>query len=410
MKMVISLLLSLAIVLAGCQSNYEKVIKVNNPSGFDRTDEMVKIKLSELASPYDQKLSAFLNGKELPSQLVDSDGDGQSDLFVFLLDLKANEERTVVIKENENKTKFMQRTHAEVSEKRGYKLVDGVYTGGYFESVKSTTTPPGHIDHNYYYKMEGPAWESDKVGYRLYLDWRNSTDIFGKKTSDIVLPGVGHDKDPEGHDTYHTMADWGMDIFKVGNTLGVGTFGALVDGKVEKVSKTDSTICTILNDGPILASLSIKYFGWNFGKEKSDLKSYLEITAGSRLTHYSQNINSTYSEFCTGLAKHKNTEFIRSDNRSSGAWNYIAQWGKQSLAGENDELGIALFYNNNQLVKLTEDEFSRIVVLHPTNNKMDYYFAACWDQEKKGIKNIDEFKSYLNRTVQKLNNPIIVKL
>lgn len=410
MKRVINSLLFLAVVFIGCQSKYEKIIKVSNSSDINRVDEAIKINLNKLASPNTEKLLAFADGKEVASQLVDSDGDGHADMFVFLIDLKANEEKTVIIKENESKKKFPQRVHAEVSEKRGYKLVDGVYTGGHFESVKSTTTPPGHKDHNYYYKMEGPAWESDKVGYRLYLDWRNSTDIFGKKVPDIVLPDVGHDKDAEGHDTYHTMAYWGMDIFKVGNSLGIGTFGAFVDGKVKKVSKTDSTTCTILNDGPIFASLSIEYFGWNFGKGKTDLKSYLEITAGSRLTHYSQNISTTHKEFCTGLAKHKNTEFIKSDNSASDAWNYISLWGKQSLAGKNDEVGIALFYSNNQLIKLTEDNLSQIVVLHPNKNKIDYYFAACWDQEKNGINNINEFKDYLNRTVEKLNNPVIIKL
>ena len=32
------------------------------------------------------------------------------------------------------------------------------------------------------YQTDGPSWENDKVGFRHYLDGRNSKDVFGKKT------------------------------------------------------------------------------------------------------------------------------------------------------------------------------------------------------------------------------------
>ena len=379
--------------LLGCSPNVESFkIQVKNPLNNNVLNNLVKIKLNKLKGINPQKLGVFFDGKELPSQLIDSDSDGKLDMLTFLVDLKAGEIKTIKIKEQKIKRHFVKRAYAEVSEKRGYKLIDGVYTGGYFKSVKTTTTPPGHIDHNYYYKCEGPCWESDRVGYRLYLDWRNSVDVFGKKVADSVLPNVGHTKDSKGHDSYHTMSDWGMDIYKVGNSLGIGTFGAWINGKVEKVSKTDSTICIITNDGPIVASINIKYFGWNFGKGKSDLNSNIQIIAGSRLTHYSFYIQTDYNQFCTGIANHPNTTFLLSNDKSDNHWNYIALWGKQSLAGANDELGTAIFYNNKQKIKLTEDELSKIIILKPVNGKIDYYFAACWQQEPNGIKNIKEYR------------------
>ena len=240
----------------------------------------------------------------------------------------------------------------------------------------------------------------------MYLDWRNSTDIFGKKVSKMVLPGVGHDKDAEGHDTYHTMADWGMDIFKVGNSLGIGTFGAWVNGKVVKVSDTRSTTCIVSNDGPILAGLNIVYTDWNFGSDQFTLNSNLSIVAGSRLTHYSFDIPKQDNEFCTGLAKHENTSFSKSSNPKEGAWNYIALWGNQSLVGPDDQIGIAVIYNNDQFVKLTEDELSHIVVLHSVQNNIDYFFTACWDKETNGVDTEFEFIQYLDSTLRELNNPL----
>ncbi len=408
MKKIVITSLFLILLQLGCQQNTKQTITLKNSLDKNREDELVSISLNKIKSVSVEKLAAYSGEIELPSQLVDSDGDGKKDRFAFLITINPNETKQITLIETEQKQEFTQRAHAEISEKVDYELVDGVYEGGHFESVHKSTTPIGHIDHNYFYKCEGPAWESDKVGYRLYLDWRNSTDIFGKKVSDIILPNVGHTKDASGQDNYHNMADWGMDVLKVGTSLGIGTFGAWIDEKVEKVSKTESTTCTVLEDGPISALLNIKYSNWEFGKGKADLNSNVQIDAGSRLTHYSFKVGNNHDEYCTGLAKHANTEYLASDPQINDEWNYIAIWGKQSLAGEDDDLGIALFYNKSSLVKITDDEFSEIVVLKAQQNKLDYYFAACWSQESDGIKNKEEFITYLNEVIGLLDNPLQV--
>ncbi len=53
--------------------------------------------------------------------------------------------------------------------------------------------PPEHKDHSWFIRYEGPEWESDKVGYRFYLDQRNVIDVFGIFTSDVVLHNAGLD-------------------------------------------------------------------------------------------------------------------------------------------------------------------------------------------------------------------------
>ena len=84
--------------------------------------------------------------------------------------------------------------------------------------------PPEHTDHSWFIRYEGPGWESDLVGYRFYLDWRNATDIFGKKDHRY---GACKDVGQDGFDSYHEPADWGMDVLKVGESLGIGALGLL---------------------------------------------------------------------------------------------------------------------------------------------------------------------------------------
>src|SRR5690606_33331726 len=73
------------------------------------------------------------------------------------------------------------RTHAELSIKEGGSWEGEKYKGGNFAQVTEFTVPEQHPDHSGYIRYEGPGWENAQVGYRLYLDWRNAIDIFGKK-------------------------------------------------------------------------------------------------------------------------------------------------------------------------------------------------------------------------------------
>ena len=72
--------------------------------------------------------------------------------------------------------------------------------------------PDNFTDHAYYIKYEGPGWESDKVAFRFYLDWRNGIDVFGKKTPGIVLPFVGM----EDYEKYHALGRLGNGQYESG--------------------------------------------------------------------------------------------------------------------------------------------------------------------------------------------------
>lgn len=391
----------LLLILVGCQNRTSLKVRVKSNATISG-EEIITLPLSKISQMDVNKLSAFDNNSEIPSQLVDTNNDGSFDEFVFLLDFTVDKGKIISITENENRKDFKQRAHAEIYEKRDYKLVNGVYTEGKFVSVKRTKTPNNHIDHNLFYKCEGPCWESDKVGYRFYLDQRNATDIFGKKTTEIVLPRVGDLTNM----SYHKMADWGMDIFKVGKSLGIGSFAAYMDGKVIMVEKTDSIICSIVNDGPILASVNTKHYGWEFNNQKHNLDGTLSISAGSRLTKCKYRITGNNTQYCTGLAKHSGTEFIKSDNKIG--WNYIATWGRQTMLSEN--LGTILFYKSTYNPSLAENELSYVVILAPIDGNIIYYFAACWELEPNGIKSKEKFIKYANTEIEKLNNPVEIEI
>ncbi|MEM1357031.1 MAG: DUF4861 family protein [Bacteroidota bacterium] len=126
------------------------------------------------------------------------------------------------------------------------------------------------------YQSEGPAWENDKVGFRMYFDRRNGIDIFGKKVSDMVLDTVGYDRN-----NYHEMSDWGMDVLKVGNSLGAGGIGLMADGQAYRLGDATEETVRITESSDDRSTFEVKYTGWEVAGRTLDLTWTFTIEAGT---------------------------------------------------------------------------------------------------------------------------------
>ena len=266
------------------------------------------------------------------------------------------------------------------------------YRGGEFKSISELMVDEKHTDHSFDIQFEGPGWESDKIGYRLYLDWRNATDIFGKKTKQPVLQNVGLD----GFDSYHEMQEWGVDVLYVGSSLGIGSLGFWDGEKAIRVEKTDSVFCSVHNHKNS-SNVNVNYYGWQINNTKTNLNSVLDIEEGSYLTKYSIELSETLPNIATGIVKLPNTEVLVFDDLKPG-WKCLATFGVQSL--EKDNLGMCIFFRSNDEIKVTEDKNSNIVVLKPKDKKLTYYFGAAWEQDESGVKSMNDFKTFLKSQTQ----------
>lgn len=379
-------------------------LSVTNQSQNERTEETITLPLTQLrqyAKGFDLTTFSITKGnQEIPSQAIDSDGNGTLDGLVFNAQLKAGATDTFTITSTPNTLSYPKRTHAEISINQGGKRgSDGKFEGGKFEPVKFQKIPEGHTPGDLQFRFEGPGWESDKIAYRLYFDHRNVNDIFGKKVPDMVLPQVGH----IGY-SYHKEADWGMDILKVGPSLGIGGIGMRVDGEVQRVATAKDMSVNIVTDGNLQSHIQIKHDDWRIAQNNFDLTNDITINAGSRMTHSSLTISPVSDNLVTGIVKHQPSEFISSSNES-GDWAYIATFGKQSYV--HDELGMAILYKKSALIELSEDKHNHLVTMKPQQNgKLDYYFLGSWAQDSDGMTTKAAFTDYLNGEIAKLNQPL----
>lgn len=386
-------------------------VKVTNPISQERESVAVCLSAQELQKKYpDFNSRAFvvLDGKnEIASQYNHKDAD-KPGLYLVLDKMapKATHTLTVRYKETgETNRSYTKRTQAELSHKVGGEFKDRKYIGGTFQNVDSLRVPEEVTDHSYYIRFEGPGWESDKVGYRFYLDWRNGTDVFGKTTRDMVLQQVGQD----GYDSYHELQDWGMDVLKVAKSLGVGTLAHFHNGAANRMAETDSMISVITENGPVYSSIRTNYYGWKTANMSLNINSNINIHAGTRLTHHQIGVSGGKPQnLSTGLIKDKRAK-LHQQQGSANEWGYIATYGKQSLNGEGDNLGIAVLFRPQDFLGFAADEHSHVVKLKPTGSKLEYYYLAAWELEPEGIKNEAQFLQYLNRTARELANPVQVK-
>lgn len=387
--------------------------EVANSTDFARDREPVYFSLYDLGLEAQDERVQHLIAKEgeqrLPTQLVDRDADGTPDDLLVTLDFAPAQKRniTILADENAEALDIPKQAQAEISHKVGGEWQDKKYIGGTFQNVKELTPPPQYTDHSEFIRYEGPGIESDKVAYRIYLDWRNGFDIFGKKTSDMVLQDVGQD----GYQSYHEPADWGMDLLKVGKSLGAGGYGFWNGKEVELVSKVDQWTAKVAEDGPLYSALNITYKGWEINDQKLDLVSNLSMSAGSRLVHTRLSVSEELPNLAIGMVKHPGTKLLQGSQEISGyAWTYVASWGKQSLSGEDDYLGMAILFHRQSRIEQTEDASSYVSVMEPTGGELEYYFLAAWDGEENGIKTEEEFVAYLEQEVTRLTTTPRVRL
>jgi hypothetical protein len=258
------------------------------------------------------------------------------------------------------------------------------------KQVQSIVMPEGFKQGDKIVAYEGPGWESDKVAYRIYLDGRNALDIFGKKTAPMVLSTVGRGDD------YHKMADWGMDILKVGNSLGAGGFGVFENGVVRQIGNAENYGAEIVNDTNEAATVKVTHY--NSQSCGGDVAGYYTTKAGEYMTHIRVEGDCALP-YAAGLVMHKDTSSMASGGNAG--WQYIAQFGEQSLVP--DSLGMAIFYKAEDVVSVGKDSDDHYIVFKD-GQAPRYATAAIWAQDASGIDNASDFMAWLNKTQASFEN------
>jgi len=304
--------------------------------------------------------------KTLFVQQDDFDEDGKIEDMIFPVDLKAGESKSYVL----------------LNEPKSIEPASRVHAGMYTEEPKRRG-------------MEGPGWESDQVAFRMYWNEQAAIDVFGKTSPTLSLENLARtDVD------YHKMTPWGMDVLQVGKSLGVGGFGAMIDGKVEKVTSSSRSFL-VRADGPYRAVCDLMFMNWKAGNRQLVLVVRMAIYAGQdwvdcEFTMAARD-GKPLPEMVCGFAKQTtDTQLIKDEKVAM-----VGSWGKQAL-GENKKpgetnLGMAVMSPAARVNRIAGDEANHLLVFKPAKS-MRYRYVVDWSKDSAPTANVQEFEKLMRQT------------
>ena len=265
-----------------------------------------------------------------------------------------------------------------------------------YEPKTEFTVPKSHKVGDKIFPYEGIGWENEIIGYRLYLDERAVTDVFGKRMPGIILDKIDY------RSKYHDLAEWGLDVQKVGPSLGIGGLGLYRGDSLERFGNKGEISAKVLREQGDEVSFKVTHSNVPLATgDLGNVDTTYSLESGSPLTWVSVKSNLPKATLASGLVKSPKVKRIRNSNTvKKGEWRYIATWGdKQSEAG--DGLGAVLFYRDGdaRLMPSVKDSFPiRFNTSNPT-----YAFAAVWEQGPMGISSEESFIAWVDMQQQKLN-------
>jgi hypothetical protein len=339
-------------------------------------------------------------GNIIPYQLDDMDGDGNWDELFLVTDIGTGASLKVKVSFIESKPDFRQRTNIRFSR------IDDLENEIVSEPrLESNTTEVSSAR----YQFEGPGWENDIVGFRNYYDRRNGIDIFGKKVPDMVLDEVDTDESV----SYHEMQDWGMDILKVGNSLGAGSLAMLCNDSLYRVGDSGTGGYRIVTEGPLRSVLELTFTGWQCGDRQVDLTHRISIPAGR--PGYMSTVTASGmdpdSRLVAGIVN-MHSDTLYADPQGDMAW--IATHDAQ--AELEMYLGMALACPAEDFIATgtARDSGDGIIQTYfmsmaiEENTPVSFWFITSWEGQDPGTRDPDHFLAMLRDECTRIASPLEV--
>ncbi|MFH1740294.1 MAG: DUF4861 family protein, partial [bacterium] len=350
------------------------VVRITNPLDLPRDSAPVALRLDD--PPKEIGSGAFrvidAEGRILPSQLDDTDGDSLKDEIFFPISLDPGETRDVTIR------------YGDQDAQQAYSPRVTAQTGQKFFLT----------------------WESDLTAFRTYF---GKTDVFGKTKPCLFL----HEMESPWVDT-HAMSPNGMDILGVGPTSGLGGLNIWHDGKPYQVDSYgapgDREIrCEphfrTMAKGPVRALVDIIEPHWKIGGREFEANLRAVVSAGRRECRIRVDVRSVDGQpfdFGPGMTVVGEKGHVESGQR------IVWCWGDQDIhAGE---IGLAVLYSAGSLVGVEEGSGEMLMRYHSDGEStMEMAIAGGWTRDGR-FGSAEDWLAYLKDLRREIDTPVQVEV
>ncbi len=415
-----------AVLLTACKTiktnTTSSQIVLSNNSSINLTDKPVSIARKLLAVPPGVKQIPLLlfNKDTIPSQINDTNADGQWDELFFVTNFSPKEQKSIELKWIDSQPKFIKRTSARFGKRSA---ADSPVQPATEETLFPNELPKSLGYQRY--QTDGPSWENDKVGFRHYLDGRNAKDLFGKKTSEMSPENVGINAKGEVEDNYHVMENWGRDILAVGNSIGIGGYALITNNELmrlgvtvdDAVNNIDKTTFKIQNEGPVESILTYEYQNWKPNNRTYSVKEKTTIWPGMYGYKNTVEVSGLRGDenLAIGLVNINNDNPLHIYDKND---KYVALYthDKQTY-NKGWFLGLAIILPKDQYLGYTEAPKTGnltntyLAKLKINNNEpVSYYAVGCWELSDPDFTDKTYFFNYIKTLTDQLSTEIKIEI
>jgi hypothetical protein len=401
-------IMALVVVSCGKKEKPSKKISLENTLDIIRQDEPVILERKTVDAFFQDIPNGHVpvvmneNNEQIPSQTDDLNFDGEWDELIFTLTFQPNETKTVsvILLPKSERKEYPRRTNIRFGDKKPpFEELDNV------ERLKSTESAV----ISKVFQMEGPAWENDKVAFRNYFDARNGIDIFGKRTESMVLDSVGI----RGQN-YHELDSWGMDILKVGNSLGAGAIALEVKDSVYRIGLSEKAAYKLVAEGPVRSVFQLSFMEQPAGGNVYDVIHTISIVAGAHYYKSTVKANglSGNESLVTGIVNMESDSLIMKE--FADAYVSLATHDNQAYTGEILGMGLLIEKEMFEQTMTAPEKGEGIVQTYMADLKISenkpavFYFFSGWEYENPKFKNPGYFLSVIEKDAKKLNSPVMI--
>lgn len=405
-NLIVFTLLLLSLISYSCKQKEKIYLKFSNESDLARINEVVYIGYNDLVNltgdiPADH-LPLFIHEDDtLVSQNTDQNRDGipEEILVEISLDPRSSKDVRMDLVQAANFPVFSSKTNLHFAFRESPTVE--IDTASRVQTTDTQVTQK-------VFQLEGPVWENDKVGFRNYFDLRNGMDIFGKQVSGMVLDTIGLGGN------YHVINPWGMDILKVGNSLGAGSIGLEIKGKLYRIGDNGHGKFERVYEGPLKSEFRFDFDDWQADGRIIKLTQYISITAGQYA--FASDVYSDVKDSSLILVAgivNKLSSALYHEQVSPGHM-LIATHDRQSE--NNAYLGMGILVPAQHYIDyaeapetgdgITETYYARIKLNPDTPSR--FYFYAGWETSNPEFGEMAAFISMMKKDAIKLENPVII--
>ena len=381
-----STLIALAVAMAPAATQAQTAgftVRAENTLGIQRNDETIGVPWSAVrqampAAAPDRLHVRDASGRDVVSQVVDDDGDGTLDELIFQATFLPNEAKTFVVEAGAPPVVAPEKARVYVSHQM---------------------------------PRDDMAWESDRIGYRMYGLGLYKVDSLDSSGLDVWVKRV---RTPivekwyaKGHDSYHRDTGEGADFYDVGGTLGVGGT-AIWKGDTMYHAHNFHTQRIIAN-GPVRAVFEVTYDPWNAGGTMVSETKRIALDAGANLnreTSIFKTADGSDVTYVTGVNKRKG---IVGTFSKTNAWAWLTGWGPLlPKDGGHGDLGTAVLLPREKVLDWKENGDHYFAVLTAKSGQpVVEYFGAGWT-DSGDYRDVRDWWSYLDASAQRLASPVKV--